>query len=196
MNVSFNHAAEDLPPRRAFTAEDIGRMVATGVLGEDERVELIEGDLVVMAAKGIAHERVKNALNMAIVRVAPDELVVGVENTLQLDDDVLVEPDIAVVARPVYKASTTGFARPGPEDVFLVIEIAVSSLAYDRNLKSHLYARHGVREFWVVDANERVVWIHTGPSDEGWSSITEHGANESLTTPVLPGLAIKLSEID
>jgi Uma2 family endonuclease len=77
-----------------------------------------------------------------------------------------------------------------------VIEIAVSSLRYDKKLKSLLYASLGVREFWVIDANERIAWVHAGPSDDGWSSITERGGNDTLTTSALPGLAIKLSEID
>jgi Uma2 family endonuclease len=149
-----------------------------------------------MAAKGIAHERIKNALSKALVRAASDELVVGVENTLQLAKDILVEPDIAVVASAVYRASTTGFARPSPKDVHLIVEIAVSSLTYDRSLKAGLYARHGIKEFWVVDANARTTWIHSGPSGEGWASIVEHSQDETLTTPALPGFSIRLRDID
>jgi Uma2 family endonuclease len=69
-------------------------------------------------------------------------------------------------------------------------------MTYDRGVKARLYARHGIREFWVIDANEYVTWIHTGPSGDGWSSIVERSPNETLTTPAMPSLAIKLSEID
>ena len=78
----------------------------------------------------------------------------------------------------------------------LAIEVAASSLAYDRGPKARLYARHRVQEFWVVDANERITWIHTGPTDDGWSSIVERGPNETLTTPTLPNFKIKLGGID
>jgi Uma2 family endonuclease len=77
----------------------------------------------------------------------------------------------------------------------LAIEVAVSSLAYDKGLKARLYARQSVREFWVVDANERITWIHTGPSENGWSSIVERGPGETLTTSALPGPAVNLAQI-
>jgi Uma2 family endonuclease len=77
-----------------------------------------------------------------------------------------------------------------------VIEVAASSLAYDKGLKARLYARHRVKEFWVVDANAGVTWVHTGPAGDGWSSIIERGPNEVLTTPTLPGFSIRLDELD
>jgi Uma2 family endonuclease len=71
----------------------------------------------------------------------------------------------------------------------------VSSLNYDRDMKARLYARHGIREFLVIDANERITWVHTGPSGEGWSSVSERGPSDTLTTSALPGLAIQLDQI-
>jgi Uma2 family endonuclease len=194
MNIAFTRAAEGLP-RRAFTVEDIRRMIDAGVIHEDERFELIEGEIVMMAAKSIAHDRIKNALILAFARTVPDGLFVGVESTLQLAENILVEPDLAIISRSVYDADPKGFARPRPEDVLLVVEVAVSSMTYDRDIKARLYARHGIREFWVIDAHERVTWIHKGPTTDGWSSIVERGASETLTTPALSGLAIRLSEI-
>jgi len=194
MNVAITRAAEGFP-RRAFTVDDISRMIAAGVIGEHENFELIEGDLVVMAAKHVAHDGIKNALNMALARSAPDGVFVAIECTLQLAKDILVEPDIAIVSRAIYAADPKSFARPRPEDVHLLIEIAASSLAYDRGVKARLYARHGIREFWVIDANERVTWVHTGPSGETWSSVVERGAQDALTTPAVPGLSIRLAEI-
>jgi Uma2 family endonuclease len=195
MNVAFTRAAEGYP-RRAFTVEDIRRMIDAGVIREDERFELIEGEIVVTAAKSVAHDRVKNALNLVFARAVPDGLFVGVESTLQLAEHILVEPDIAIISQSVYKGDPKSFARPRPEDVLLLVEVAVSSMTYDRDVKARLYARHGVREFWVIDANARITWVHAGPTAEGWSSVTERGPGETLTTPALPGLAIRLDEID
>src|ERR1700712_3680648 len=98
MNIALPHTAEDLPPRRAFTVEDVRRMVNAGVISESERIELIEGEIVVMSAKSVAHDNIKNALLIAFARVAPEALYVSVESTMQLADDVLVEPDIAIVS--------------------------------------------------------------------------------------------------
>ena len=69
-------------------------------------------------------------------------------------------------------------------------------MAYDRKVKAPLYSRHGIREFWVIDANERIAWGHTQPSGEAWGSIVERGPNETLTTPALPGFALRLAAID
>ena len=77
-----------------------------------------------------------------------------------------------------------------------MLEVAQSSLGYDRGHKAALYASFGVQEFWVVDANERTAWVHTGPTSEGWSSIIEHGPDDPLVTPALPGFSVKLSELE
>jgi Uma2 family endonuclease len=195
MNVAVTTAAEGFP-RRAFTVEDISRMIEAGIIQEDERFELIEGEIVMMAAKGIVHERIKSALNIAVVRALPDELTMGVEVTLRLTDTIMLEPDIAVFPRGVFKKSSAGFAQLDPGEARLVIEVAVSSLAYDKGLKARLYARHRVREFWVVDASACTTWVHTGPSDDGWSSIVKCGPQDPLTTSALPGFSIRLGEID
>src|SRR5438270_6000655 len=135
MNVAVTTAAEGFP-RRAFTVEDIGRMIEAGVIHEDEKFELIEGEIVMMASKGIAHERIKSALNIAVVRALPEHLTVGVETTLRLTNTIMLEPDIAVFPKDLFKRSHAGFAQLDPGEAVLVIEVAVSSLAYDKNLKA------------------------------------------------------------
>jgi len=142
MNVAWTRAAEGFP-RRAFTVADVQRMLDSGIIAEGERVELIKGELVVMAAKSVAHDNVQNALNLLFAKVVPAGLYVGNSSTLQLTEEVLVEPDLAIISRGLYKRSAKGFARPRADDVLLVVEIAVSSLAYDRDVKAQLYAEHG-----------------------------------------------------
>jgi Uma2 family endonuclease len=194
MNIVATTAAEGLP-RRVFTVEDVSRMIEAGILREDERFELVEGEIVMVAAKGIVHERMKSALITAVVRAMPDHLTLGVEITLRLTDTLMLEPDIAVFPKELLTRSSTGFARLDPGEAHLVIEVAATSLAYDRGLKARLYARHRVRELWVVDANERITWVHTGPSGDVWSSVVKHGQEDALTTSALPDLSIRLGEI-
>src|SRR5215472_3381674 len=195
MNVAVTTAAEGFP-RRAFTVDDIARMIEAGIIGEDEKFELIEGEIVMMASKGIAHERIKSALNIAVVRALPDDLTMGVEVTLRLTDTTMLEPNIAVFPKALFRRSSTGFARLDPGEACLVIEVAVSNLAYDKGLKARLYARHRVKEFWVIDANEGVTYVHTGPDGDGWSSVVKCGPQDTLATPALPGFSIRLGEID
>jgi Uma2 family endonuclease len=194
MNVAVTKAAEGFP-RRAFTVEDISRMIEAGVIREDEKFELIEGEIVMMAAKSLMHERIKSALIVAVSRALPDDAAVGVEATLRLTDTIMLEPDIAIFPKELFKRSTT-FAQLDPGEAHLIIEVAASSLAYDKGLKARLYARHRVREFWVIDANARTTWVHTGPGGDGWSSIAERGSQDALTTPTLSGFSIRLGEID
>jgi Uma2 family endonuclease len=123
-------------------------------------------------------------------------MYVGNASTLQLAEDILVEPDLAVMARAVYSSrDQRSFARPQAQDVLLVIEIALSSMNYDRKVKARLYARHGIREYWVIDALERVTWVHVGPAGDGWSSIVKREPGETLTTPAVPAFAIRLEQI-
>jgi Uma2 family endonuclease len=195
MNVAVARAADGLP-RRAFTVDDIHRMLEAGIVTEDERFELIEGDLVMMAAKGYAHELIKRALTVAIARALPDDMTLGPEMTIQFTDRTLLEPDLTVFRRRAVVKSAANFSQILPGELLLAIEVAASSLAYDKGFKGRLYARHGVQEFWVVDANERITWIHTGPSADGWSSVIERGPQELLTTPALPNFSIRLEAVD
>src|SRR5947209_12260916 len=103
MSVAVTRAADDLP-RRAFTVDDIHRMMEAGSFDEDERFELIEGDLVMMNPQHIEHDRIKTILNMALAQVAPAEVLVGVEVTIQLARNVLVQPDLTVISKSVYNA--------------------------------------------------------------------------------------------
>lgn len=194
MNVAVTTAAEGFP-RKAFTVEDISRMIAAGVIREDEKFELVEGEIVMMSAKGVAHERIKSALTVAVSRALPDDLSIAVEATLRLTEMIMLEPDVAVFSKDLFKKSGT-FIQLDPGDAHLVIEVAASSLAYDKALKARLYSRHHVKEFWVIDADTRTTWVHTEPTGDGWSTIAERGPRDALTTPALPGLSIRLSEID
>ena len=111
MNIAITRAAEGIP-RRAFTVDDISRMIEVGVLGPDENFELIEGDLVMMAAKHVGHDKIKNILNRILNRAATDEWFVANEPSLQLAKDILIEPDIALIRQSVYNADPRSFARP------------------------------------------------------------------------------------
>lgn len=194
MNIAVTNAAEGFP-RKAFSVEDVSRMIDAGVIREDEKFELVEGEIVMMAAKSLAHERIKSALTIAVSRALPGDLTIGVETTLRLTDNTMLEPDVVVFPRQLFKTSET-FVHLEPGDPRLLIEVSVSSLAYDKGLKARLYARHRVREFWVIDASTRTTWTHSGPTDDGWSAIKKYGPGDTLATPVLPGLSISLGEID
>jgi len=172
--------------RRAFTVDEIIAMQDAGIISEDENFELIEGEIVPMGPKYSAHERIKSKIAMALVRACAPELIVGFETSIFLSANTFVEPDISLYPERLRSQEVRG------PDVLLAIEVAASSLAYDLDLKAKIYARHGVREYWVVDANERVAFIHTGPSERGWASVTKKGAQEVLACAAVPDFKFRL----
>jgi Uma2 family endonuclease len=180
--------------RRAFTVDDISKMMEAGLIAPEERFELIEGDIVVMSAQHIVHERIKHALNIAFARTIGDDVYVAVESALQLAADILVVPDLAIVSRAVYEAEPKSFARPRAQDVRLMIEVAATTLAYDRKIKARLYARHGISEYSLTDANKRITHVHRGLHGDEWDVVEEVGPNDKLTTPVVPSLAFTLAQ--
>jgi Uma2 family endonuclease len=193
MNVAVTRAAEGFD-RRSFTVHDVRRMIDSGIMDEDERVELVEGELVVMAAKGYAHELIKVRLSAALTRSVSADILVGSEVSVQFTDKTILEPDLIVFRERALVRSDANFVYFERGDLLLAVEVAVSSLRYDKGLKARLYARYGVPEFWVIDANERIAWIHRGPTGDNWSSVVEHSPNDDLTTPILPGFSVRLAD--
>jgi len=177
-------------PRRAFTVADIARMIEAGVIGEDGNFELIEGENVPMSPKYRAHERVKSILGAALARALPDHLLIGFASSIYLSEDTFVEPDLCI-----YPARLRLEEMKGP-DLAIAIEAAASSLAFDLAVKAPLYARHGVREYWVVNAPELTTTIHAGPRpDGGWESVRTAPPEEELRIAALPGFALRLEGI-
>src|SRR5690606_28552084 len=118
--------------RRSFTVAEIRRMVEAGIIAEDENFELIEGEVVPMSPKGNQHEVVKAELNRTFARSAPDNLRLAIETSLYLDERTFVEPDLCLYPKRILPEDVRG------SDVLLAIEVAASSLSYDRGLKARI----------------------------------------------------------
>jgi Uma2 family endonuclease len=189
MNVPVTRAAEGLA-RRAFSVAELVRMTEVGVLAEDDRIELIGGELVPMSPKGNRHEAIKVALAEHWGRRAPDDCVVAQETGLYLDEHTYLEPDFVVFARSVGIKDLKG------PDVLLVVEVADSSLDYDLKRKPAIFARFGVHELWVIDAARRVVHVHTGRQDGGYGSVVVKPSGDRLVPSAAPAaLALALDDL-
>ena len=180
MNAPVTRAAEGLA-RRAFTVAEVRRMVETGVIPEDERLEILGGEIVPMSPKGARHEVLKVALMARWGKACPDGFVVAPETGLHLDEQTYLEPDIFIYRKGV------GLAQVRGPDVLLAVEIADSSLDYDLGRKPLIYAEHGVRELWVIDAEKRQVHVHVGPGSGGYAWITVRDASTRLEPTGFPG---------
>ena len=188
MKASVTRAAEGFD-RRAFTVEEVLRMQDAGILSDDENFELIEGEIVPLHAKTHVHELIKSTLTFGLVRAMPDHLWLGVASTMYLSKNTFVEPDLVIYPRGIKLEQVKG------ADIVLAIEVALTSLAYDRGLKAQLYARHNVRELWVMDAKQRRTYIHTDPKAGAWAHVVERGPEDSLTCAALPEFSLRLGSI-
>lgn len=189
MNAPLTTAAEGLP-RRAFTVKDVERMVEVGLIAEDERIELIGGQIVPMSPKGNHHEVLKTKLLRFWMRIAPDELELTPETTLRLSKETCLEPDVVVYRR------ADGLKRLDGGTVLLCVEIADASLGYDLHRKPAIYASFGVAELWVIDAVRRVTHVHRGPKRGGYESVTVHQRGETLVPLLASALTLRLDDLD
>jgi len=178
--------------RRRFTVDDYYRMAAAGVLGEDDRVELIDGEIIEMSPIGSRHSGYLNRLNRCFVRGVGERAVVAVQNPVRVSDLSEPQPDIAVLA-PRDDSYTA--AHPRPADVLLLIEVADSSLLYDRELKAPLYALSGIREFWIVDVEARRIVVFRDPAPDGYRAEFVAGPGDTIHPLAFPDLAVAVSEI-
>jgi len=183
-------AAEGLP-RRRFTVAEVEAMVAAGIMEEDERVELIGGELVPMSPKGNHHELVKSALVDRWIRARPEDCRLTQETTFRLSEDTYLEPDIVIYPRKIGLTGITG------TNVLLVVEIADSSLRYDMGRKAALYASFGVRELWVIDAIRLTTRVFREPSADGYGDTRDFRGPDRLVPLFAPeAFALRLDELE
>jgi Uma2 family endonuclease len=183
------NAAEGLP-RRRFTVAELEAMTTAGILEEDERIELIGGEIVPMSPKGNQHEILKAALMVYWARKLPADLMLVTETTFRLTADTYLEPDF------VFYPKATGIKGLSAATVRLVVEIADSSLGYDLGRKSGLYASFGIGELWVIDAVRLVTHIHREPMPSGYRSVTTLSKDERLIPLAEPALVVALAALD
>lgn len=176
--------------RRRFTVDEYHRMAEAGILHEDDRVELIRGEIVEMSPIGGRHAACVREINHLLGRKLGEELRLDVQSPVRLDEQDAPQPDLAVI-----RARDYGSSLPVPEDVLLLIEVSDTSLAYDRNVKLPLYGRSGIPEVWIVDLNNKVVDRYTEPSEEGYRLVRRAGRNETLESAVLPALALAMGAV-
>ena len=152
------------PSRHLISVDAFHRMGETGILGPQDRVELIDGEIIDMSPIGVLHAAIVDVLVRHFGRRAGESVFVRCQNPLRLDNISEPEPDIAIL-RP--RADFYMTAHPGAADVLLVIEVADTSLAYDLGTKVPLYARHGIPEVWVIDAATRQTRVFRRPVGSG-----------------------------
>jgi Uma2 family endonuclease len=179
--------------RRLFTREEYHRMAEVGILKETDRVELIRGEIVEMSPIGRRHYAFVNNLGQLLILRLGGRAIVAVQGPIALADDTEPEPDLAVIRRrtPSYK-EREAFA----DDAFLLIEVADSSLAYDRSTKLRLYAAAGIPEYWVVNCVTESIEVHRAPHTDGYREVLRVAVPTDTVAPqAFSDVVLTLAEI-
>lgn len=176
--------------RHRITVDAYYRMGEAGIIAPDARVELIEGEIIDMAPMGSAHASVVSMLNQRLVTALASRAEVRCQLPIQLDEHSQPEPDIALLK---HRADFYRGGHPSAADVLLVIEVADTSLEFDRAVKVPLYARHGIAEVWLVDLQNRLLTVHREPKDGIYRNIRTTGAPGKVELSQLAGASVDLA---
>jgi Uma2 family endonuclease len=169
--------------RRLFTVHDYHRMVDAGILSEDDRVELIHGEILAMSPIGPRHNAAILRANQSLVRIVGERAIVGVQGSVRLDEYDEPQPDLYLL-RPKKDFYASGHA--GPADILLIIEVADSSLEYDRGIKMHLYAETRVPEYWVSDIRNDRLLAYSDMQGSTYLTVREFQRGDTLKPQLLP----------
>jgi Uma2 family endonuclease len=184
-----------LPANRLFTVDEYYRMAEAGILGEDDRVELIEGEIIQMSPIGPRHAgRLDRVVRLFFGRF-PDTVWIRVQSPVRLSRRSEPEPDLVLLRPDSERGRSYEEDHPAPADVFLIIEIADSSLEYDLGCKARLYARHGIPELWVLDQRGDRLIVHRDPTPSGYATVRELGRNDLIAPLALPEITLAVADL-
>jgi Uma2 family endonuclease len=190
--VERSHQVGTELQRRRFTADEYYRIAEAGILHEDDRVELVDGEIVEMTPIGSPHAACVDRLALFLQRSVDDRGIVRVQGPIRLDAHSEPQPDLSVL-KP--RADFYASGHPAPSDVLLVVEVADTSLRYDRDVKVPLYARAAIAETWLVDLLNERVEIFSQPTPHGYQQSRRAGRGERLTSSAVPAVSLLVDDI-
>ena len=181
-----------LATKYKFTVDEFARLYETGIIGEDDHIELLNGELIIMHAVGARHAQAVTNFNMDFAEQARRRYMVSPQNPVELERYSAPEPDITLVPWSRRKKAAR---HPNPEEVLLMIEVADSSLRYDRGDKMRAYAAVGIREFWILNLEDDQLEIFRKPSGDEYLERSVVPADGTASPLAFPDVSISLSEI-
>ena len=178
--------------RRRFTVDEYYQMAQAGILGEDDRIELIEGEIMEMVPIGTRHSASVMRLNWIFNRLVGDQAMISIQNPLRLGERSEPQPDLMLLKprRDFYSA-----AHPGPEDVLLVVEVIETSTIYDREVKVPLYAKYSIIEVWLLDLQKEKVISCRQPSLGKYGESKQYRRGDTISPLTFPELKIPVADL-
>lgn len=178
--------------RRRFTVDEYYRMGAAGILKPEDRVELIEGEIVQMSPIGSRHAGMVAFMTRLFVHAVGDRAIVQVQNPVRIGDHSEPEPDLMLL-KPRSDFYTS--AHPRPSDVFLLIEVADTSAESDREVKVPLYARAGIGEFWLVSLDQKQIEVYRDPQGDAYASTRIHSLGSSVSPQAFQDIRVSIDDL-
>ena len=178
--------------RRKFTTEQYHKMVETGILNENDRVELLKGEIIEMTPIGRRHAAYVARLTELFLRRLGELVIIWPQNPIELNDFSEPQPDVTLLRRreDFYEAE-----KPQVQDIILLIEVADTTADSDRNVKIPLYAENGIIEVWLVDINAQCVEVYRQASLNGYQNIQKFERGQNLFIQAFPNINISVEEI-
>ena len=170
---------------RKWTVKEYHKLGEMGFFHPEERVELLSGNIIKMSAKGTAHTSALGRTDRLLQSLFANLAWVRMQDPIALDDSSEPEPDIALVIIDPLDYATH---HPTPSEIYLIIEVADSSLTFDREIKAKIYARSGIADYWVLNVGDRQLHVFREPTENGYQSeviIREHGSISPLQFPIV-----------
>jgi Uma2 family endonuclease len=178
--------------KRRFTVEQYHQMNQAGILTEDDRVELINGEIIEMSPIGRRHAANVNRLNQLLSQLLGKKVIIGVQNPIILTNLSEPQPDITLLA-PHSDFYESG--HPQPKDIFLLIEVADSSINYDREVKIPLYAESGISEVWLVDIEAQLIIVCRQPTPHGYDDVQTFPRGDNLSIQAFPEINLTVNDV-
>jgi len=180
------------PPRYRFTRRVYHALIEAGVFDENSRVELVQGDLVTMAAINPRHASAVDRLTNKLAAGAGPRAIVRVQNPFGIGDDSEPEPDVQLLKPdPDYYAGR----HPGPAEIYLAVEVSHTTVRYDREVKVPLYGTAGVAEMWLLDLNVDALEVYRGPSANGYDSMQRLKPGDRVAPLAFPDLILEVAAL-
>ncbi|MEG4805041.1 Uma2 family endonuclease [Microcoleus sp. ARI1-B5] len=178
--------------RRLFTVQEYHLMADAGVFGEDDRVELIEGEIIVMAAIGTRHASCVKRLVRRLSAIPEELAILGVQDPIQLTERTEPQPDVVLLQ---FRADYYAEAHPMPDEVLLLVEVSDSTVDFDRNVKVPNYARSGIQEVWLWDLEANCLEVYREPTVNGYSSMQRFERGQQVSPLAFPELGVSVDLI-
>ena len=180
------------PSRRRFTVAEYYAMADAGILAPDERVELLDGDVIAMPPINEWHASRVGRFTNTLPAQLQGQAIVWIQNPVHLDDNSEPEPDVMLLR---WRDDFYESEHPGPADVLLLIEVSDTTVDYDRGAKLSAYAAAGIPEVWIASRRDRRIESYADPTGDAYATVRHYGVGESIAPQAFPDVILQVDQI-